>query len=248
MDSNGLKTAAETALREMPHVVGAFVQPDAFGHPREIHLLIGPGPKPREFAHEVKTLLETRLRLPIDQRIISIAQLANDAAPEPPPEPAAVDARAPEPPASYAPSRIRLENVETRVRGGRVTVTVSLQLDGVPLRGEAREFEAEEGRARAGARAALAALNDRVEGRGRFGFEFAAAVAALDQRYVLVSLVASGIALGRRPVALAGAHPADEGEETAAVLAVLKATNRSLEILLAEDGPPSRRRRPLPDV
>lgn len=240
MDSNGLKTAAETALREMPYVVGAFVQPDAFGHPREIHLLIRPGPKPRAFAQEVRTLLETRLRIPIDQRIISIAQLADEGAPEPATDPAPVPAAEPAP--VPAPPRVLLENVETRVRGGRVTVGVELRFDDAPLMGEATEFEAEEGRARAGARATLDALNTRIEGRGRFGLEFAATVEALDQRYVLVSAVASGAALGRRPVALAGAHPADEPEETAAVLAALKATNRALEALLADDAPPRRRR------
>ncbi|MGD8277870.1 MAG: hypothetical protein PVH00_07580, partial [Gemmatimonadota bacterium] len=230
-------------LREMPHVVGAFVQPDAFGHPREIHLLIRPGPKPREFAQEVKTLLETRLRVPIDQRIISIAQLAAEGAPEPPAEPER-DGRAVQPEPTPVPPRVRLENVETRVRGGRVTVAVALQFDDAPLRGEATEFEAEEGRARAGARATLEALNTRIEGRGRFGLEFAATVEALDHRYVLVSATAVGAALGRRPVALAGAHTADEPEETAAVLAALKATNRALEALLAEEAPPRRRRGP----
>jgi hypothetical protein len=244
MDSNGLKTAAEAALREMPHVVGAFVQPDAFGHPREIHLLIRPGPKPREFAQEVKTLLETRLRIPIDQRVISIAQLAPEGAPEPPPQPAPKSPGT-EPAPAPAPPRVRLENVETRVRGGRVTVAVSLRFDDAPLRGEATEFEAEEGRARAGAQAALEALNARIEDRGRFGLEFAATVEALDRRYVLVAAVASGATLGRRPIALAGAHPADEPEETAAVLAVLKATNRALEALLADE-PPARRRRSYP--
>lgn len=158
MDSNGLKTAAETALREMPHVVGAFVQPDAFGHPREIHLLIRPGPKPRAFAQEIKTLLETRLRIPIDQRIISIAQLADEGAPEPVPDPANEPALGPAPgpadrrtagPGSVpAPPRVRLENVETRVHGGRVTVGIALRFDDTTLRGEATEFEAEEGRAR----------------------------------------------------------------------------------------------------
>jgi hypothetical protein len=34
MDSEGTKTTAETVLRELPGVVGAFVQPDAFGNPR----------------------------------------------------------------------------------------------------------------------------------------------------------------------------------------------------------------------
>lgn len=238
MDSNGLKTVAESVLREMPFVVGAFVQPDAFGQPREIHLLIRPGPKPREFAQDVKTLLETRLRLSIDQRIISIAQLAEESAPAPPP------AEEPQAPAEPVPAaRLRLENVESRVDGGRVTVAVSLEHEGESLRGEATEFEAEEGRARAGARATLEALNARLDGRGRFGLDFAARVETLDRRYVLVSLVASGRRLGRRPAALAGAHPIEEPEETAAALAALKAANRALELLLAEEEAPTRRPR-----
>jgi hypothetical protein len=241
MESNGLKTAAEAALREMPFVVGAFVQPDALGHPREIHLLIQPGPKPREFAHEVKTLLETRFRLTIDQRIISIAQLAE----EPAPVPAAMPAPGPVPVAGEGTaSRIRLENLESRVLEGRVTVAVALEHEGELLRGEATEIEAEEGRARAGTRAALEALNARLGPRGRLGFDFAARVETLDRRYVLVSIVASGRRLGRRPLALAAAHPIEEPEETAAALATLKAANRALERLLGEDDARPRRRRP----
>lgn len=243
MDSNGLKTTAETVLREMPFVVGAFVQPDALGLPREIHLLIRPGPKPREVAQEVKTVLESRLQVTIDQRIISIAQLAEEPGAAPL-EPVPIEHPAP---ALVAALRLRLEDVQTRVHNGRVTVAVALRHMDASLRGEATEFEAEEGRARAGARAALEALNTQMEGRGRFGLDFAARVETLDRRYVLVAVIASGRVLGRRPVSLAGAHPLDEPEETAAALAVLKATNRALELLLAEEETAPRRRRPTSD-
>lgn len=239
MDSNGLKKTAENVLREMPFVVGAFVQPDALGNPREIHLLIRPGPKPREVAHEVKSLLESRLRVPIDQRIISIAQLAEQQVDAPP----AMQAPESVPPLPVASTRLELAGVESSVRGGRVTVAVVLEHEGEPIRGEATELEAEDGRARAGARATLEAINAWLTEKGRFGLDFAARVETLDQPYVLVSVIVSGRVIGRRPVALAGAHPADEPEETAAALAILKATNRAVELLLSEDSAPPRRRR-----
>lgn len=70
------KEAAEAILHELPSVLGAFVREDVNGHPREIHLLIAPGPEPRHLARDIRSLLEERLGLPIDQRIISIAQLS----------------------------------------------------------------------------------------------------------------------------------------------------------------------------
>lgn len=69
------KEAAESALRELPSVLGAFVREDIHGHPREVHILIGPAPNARDLARDVRSLLEERLGLRIDQRIISIAQL-----------------------------------------------------------------------------------------------------------------------------------------------------------------------------
>jgi len=71
-----IKEAAEAVLRELPSVVGAFVKEDVYGQPREIHLLVRPGPDPRYLAHDVRELLEERLGIPVDQRVISIAQLA----------------------------------------------------------------------------------------------------------------------------------------------------------------------------
>ncbi|HEX7050524.1 MAG TPA: hypothetical protein VF188_10010 [Longimicrobiales bacterium] len=70
------KEAAEATLRELPSVLGAFVREDINGHPREVHLLVAAGPNPADLARDVRGLLEDRLGVPVDQRVISIAQLA----------------------------------------------------------------------------------------------------------------------------------------------------------------------------
>ncbi len=75
MDTIRTKQAAEALLRELPSVLGAFVREDVYGHPREVHLLVGPGPSVRHLARDIRDLLEERLQVPVDQRIISIAQL-----------------------------------------------------------------------------------------------------------------------------------------------------------------------------
>jgi hypothetical protein len=83
MTREGTKQAAEAVLRELPSVIGAFVREDVNGHPREVHLLVRAGPNPRHLAYDVRDLLEERLGVPIDQRVISIAQLAEGRTPGP---------------------------------------------------------------------------------------------------------------------------------------------------------------------
>lgn len=217
MDSEGNKETAESVLRELPGVVGAFVQPDTYGNPREVHLLIRPGPRPREFAQHVRSVLESRLRMPIDQRIISIAQLAEES---PSAETTADDASTP------PETRIQLLSVESEVSGTRLHARVLLRHEGSDITGQATELEAGDGRARAIALAVLQALNQICGERVRFGLDFATVVEATGGRHALSSVVATSRHLGRRPVSLTGAALVDDDIETAAALATLKATNR----------------------
>jgi hypothetical protein len=78
MNRTSIKTAAEAVLRELPSVLGAYVSEDLEGHPREVHLLVGPGPDLAGLARDIRGLLQERLGIPVDQRVISIAQLARD--------------------------------------------------------------------------------------------------------------------------------------------------------------------------
>lgn len=80
MKQTQTKHAAEAVLRELPSVIGACVHEDVTGRPREVHLLVRPVPNVRDLAQDVRDLLEERLGIPIDQRIISIAQIAADKA------------------------------------------------------------------------------------------------------------------------------------------------------------------------
>jgi len=230
----GMKETAETALRELPGVVGAFVQPDANGHPREIHLLIKAGPHPRDVAQQVKSLLETRLSIAIDQRIVSIAQLADEKKPAARAAGTGATAAPASEPVDPGLGRVRLTGVETTVRGNHVTVRVRLDHDGREIVGEAAEIDAGDGRSRAAGNAAIEAVN-RISGdQARFGLDFAVEVTAVGHPYALASVTVTSSLVGRRPVSVAGAHPVEDTLETAAAMSVLKATNRLLGFALKE--------------
>jgi hypothetical protein len=240
------KAAAEALLRELPSVIGAYVHEDVHGHPREVHLLVGPGPSVRHLARDVRDLLEERLGVPVDQRVISIAQLgeAGPGAPAPAAaaeqsaepadfaaeplaaEPAATAATAPAAPAAALPGRPILEGVACRARDGRVAVRVTLSFGEASFTGEVVEPEGEEMRARAGATAVLDVLNQAALERVRYALETAVIVRALGREYALVTALATAPQLGRRPLRLAGAHPLEGDAASAGTLAALKAVNR----------------------
>ncbi|MGH7474758.1 MAG: hypothetical protein ACRELD_00570 [Longimicrobiales bacterium] len=235
------KHAAEAVLREIPSVVGACVHEDVNGHPREVHLLVRSGPNVRDLARDVRDLLEERLGIFVDQRIVSIAQLAVEekrseaaaaqsasAADE---ERPATGARGEPARSATSSNRARLfyDGLESRVHDSRVTVRVRLAWGGQTYTGEAVEVNAGHGRVRAAAlaaaRAATAAANEAL----RLEVEAASISRALERDYAVVSVLAIAPRLGRRPVPLVGAHAIETDVETAAALAVLKASNRLLE-------------------
>jgi len=229
MKSIRTKEAAEAALLELPSVLGAHVREDIYGHPREVHLLVAPGPDVRHLARDVRDLLEERLGVPVDQRVISIAQLANGpgrlarepvgpAQPEPAPAEAEADAE----------RRLAFRGIETSLVGGQVSVRVRLGRGREELTGSGVELHSDQGRLRAAATAVLQAATQACRGAVRWELDGAALVRALERDYALVAVLAMSPRFGRQPLLLAGAHPAEDGLETAAALAVLKAANRVL--------------------
>lgn len=228
MEKIRTKEAAEATLRELPSVIGAYVREDIYGHPREVHLLVTSGPNVRLLAKDVRDLLEERLQIPIDQRIISIAQVAR----EPGAPVAALPAHeaapaAPEPaqPAGEGP-RLVFGGIDSMFRDARIVMRVALTWGQEQFVGEASELDAGMGRVRAGATAALRAAAAAARETLRLELDGAAAIRAFEQPYVLVCALAASPALGRRPLPLVGAHRIDEDDATAAALAALKAVNR----------------------
>lgn len=226
------KTTAEAVLRELPSVLGAYVSEDLEGHPREVHLLVRAGPEPGALARDIRNLLEERLGMPIDQRIISIAQLARAAGAAAQETPDTGGTRAPKP---HPPARPIFSGLESTVAGGHVTVVVRLEWRGAMSEGTAEAVDTTPGRARAAATATLrAAMEAAWQTELGFELDFASIVQALDGEYVLVSVLGMSTRLGRRPLPLVGAHAIESDVESASALACLKAINRVLSLALED--------------
>jgi hypothetical protein len=216
------KEAAEAVLRELPSVLGAFVREDVNGHPREVHLLVSPGPNVKLLSQDVRELLEERLGVPVDQRVISIAQLAEDIADF-------GDATIEELTEPVAPEdRTRFVGVESEIRQQRVYVRCRLLRDERAFEGEASELDAGSGRARAAVAATLKAIIQAAGGQLRLELDGVSIVHAFDRDYVVVSIMSGAPRFGRGLLQLTGAQPVEHDMESAAALATLKAVNRVL--------------------
>ena len=220
------KEAAEAVLRELPSVLGAFVREDTNGHPREVHLLVSPGPNVKLLAQDVRDLLEERLGVPVDQRVISIAQLAEDLADFG--DSAIEDLTEPVPPED----RTRFVGVEASIREQRVYVTTRLQHGEATFDGEAVEMDVGSGRARAAVAATLKAVTLAAREQFRVEIDAVSMARAFDRDYVIVSIISGAPRFGRGIVNLMGAQPVEHDVETAAALATLKAVNRLLAKVL----------------
>jgi hypothetical protein len=261
MTREGTKEVAEAVLRDLPSVIGAFVREDVHGHPREVHLLVRSGPNPRHLAYDVRELLEERLGVPVDQRVISIAQLAEGRTPGPlladaaglsspaglsrhvsagpdrtppaeePPQPSQPQP-GPQAPVRQKEPRLRFRGITTEAMESRVRIRVKLTLDDDETTGEAFGLDTGPARLRAVAAAALKGVDSTCVGRARFEVEHTSVVHAFERDYVIVNVLASSPYLGRRPIHLVGAQPVEMDPESAAALATLKAVNRILSLML----------------
>jgi hypothetical protein len=117
-----------------------------------------------------------------------------------------------------------LTDVRVSRAGNRVACRVRLTRDAAAFDGEAREPDTELGRARAAARATLAAV-EHVSDSASLGLEGLTLVELFHRRYVAVAVDATS---GRRFAHLAGlvAIDATRSIEEAAALACLRATER----------------------
>ena len=229
-------------------MLGAYVSEDLEGHPREIHLLVRHGPDTAGLARDIRSLLEERLGIPIDQRVISIAQLAPDPDLEAVPDGAARELlggqpdsaerrgggepRPADPPTPVA-GRPLFAGLESTTTSGHVRISVRLDWRGQESEGRAEAVDTQVGRARASASATLRSAASAPWNQD-LGLEldFASRVQAMDGEYILVGVLGMSSRLGRRPLPLVGAHPVEADVETAAALATLKAINRILSVEL----------------
>jgi hypothetical protein len=210
---------AENLLTSLEGVLSARVVTTPLGEVSEIHVLASSALSPKQVVRNVESALLAHLGLKVDHRKISVAQTA-DVKPIEALEQGAVRERAMR-------RGVLFEDltVTTAGRPQRVTVTVTLSVQG---RSEsASEEVADTPRTRLeGAARATAAVVERALEKHTLVVDGVKVVEAMDRTVVFAAVRGVG---ARETRVLTGTAEAREQAEQAAVFAVLDATNRWAE-------------------
>ena len=226
---------AEELLATLPGVVAARIVAADNGAVNEIHLLTTNEVNPKQTVRNVESALIAHLGMKVDHRKISVATTV-----EPPKTPEAreqSEAAATEAMEAALRRRLYFEDLEirrSRTRG--VTCRVTLRKGNQSYIGECEGAESERSRAEIAARAAIVAMGQAhaEEGKGEGAGESVAhalslegcrLIDAFEREFAFVGIMARQ---GRELAVLTGSCEVKESPETAAVLAVLDATNRWL--------------------
>lgn len=207
---------AENLLTTLEGILSARVVTTPLGEVSEVHVLAQAGLQPKQLVRNIESALLAHLGLKVDHRKISIAQTA-DVKPIEALETTAVRDRSLQ-------RAMLFENVTVLAgrRPHRVTVQVSLSMNGQVEHAEEEAMDNTKGRVEAAAKAALTAV-DRILGDHSLALEGVRMVQEFDREFVFVA--AQGLS-GRDTVLLTGTAEIRESAERAAVFAVMDATNR----------------------
>lgn len=217
---------AEELLATLPGVIAARIVASDLGAVNEIHLLTSAEVTPKQTVRNVESALIAHLGMRVDHRKISVATTVDT--------PKMREAKAAEAEAAVAPvaipsavtttRRLYFEDVEVRRSRSRgVACRVTLRKGDESFPGEAEGVENERSRIELAARATLAAIK-KAEGEQRqLALDGCKVIDAFDREFVFVGVTAR---VGRETMLLTGSCEIRDSPETAAVLAVLDATNR----------------------
>jgi hypothetical protein len=212
---------AEELIASLQDVVSARITATETGSVDTIHVLVSGGVSAKAVVRNIESALMAQLGLRVDHRKISVASTAM-AAPRPS---MTMEAPVVEERAAVASRTVYFEDVE--VRGSRargVTCKVTLRIGGEHFAGEAEEgMQSDKSRIDVAARATLTALALSGPTGALFSLEGVKVMQAFDREFVFAAVMARS---GREQLMLTGSCEVRESAETAAVLAVLDATNR----------------------
>lgn len=211
---------AEELIATLTDVVSVRIVPTDTGSVDTIHVLVTGDTPAKQVVRNIESALMAQLGLRIDHRKISVAATTKR------PTPTLTTTQADGP--SKGGRHIYFEDVE--VRGSRVrgmTCKVTLRIGAEHFAGEAEEgLQSDRSKVDVASRAALAALALAGPTAGVFSLEGARVISAFDREFVFAAVMARS---GRDQVLLTGSCEVRDSAETAAVLAVLDATNRWME-------------------
>ncbi len=212
---------AEELIASLQDVVSVRITATESGSVDAIHVLVTGETPPKQVVRNIESALMAQLGLRVDHRKISIAATSK----RPTPSASSVAVAAEDPMVKPNGRSVYFEDVE--VRGSRargVTCKVTLRIGAEQYAGEAEEgLQSDRSRVDVAARAALMALSMAGPVAGMFSLEGAKVITAFEREYVFAAVMARQ---GREQVLLTGSCEVRDSAETAAVLAVLDATNR----------------------
>lgn len=233
---------AEELLATLPGVISARIMAADSGAVEEIHVLTTDSVSPKQTVRNIESALIAHLGMRVSHKKISVAMTSEPGRPRlstPSGVSAVLEQRTsapggvaviPEPappvvaPGPSNPRRaLYFEDIEvrrSRTRG--VLVRVTLRKGDEEYVGEAEGMEVERIRVELAARATIAAIAASGETRS-FALEGYKMMDAFEREFVFVGVT---VRAGRDTVLLTGSAEVRESPETAAVLAVLDATNR----------------------
>ncbi|MCX5761509.1 MAG: hypothetical protein NTW72_08385 [Gemmatimonadetes bacterium] len=219
---------AEELIGTLSGVVSVRIVPTESGLVDTIHVLTTGETQPKQMVRNVESALMAHLGMRVDHRKVSVA--TTSARPTPPTGALAslADLRGSEEAgvAGAVPRRtLYFEDVE--IRGSRakgVGCKVTLRRGDDVFVGDAEGFESDRSRVELAARATLTAIaKSEGEERRVLLLEGSKVFEAFDRQFVFVGVT---VRMGRESALLTGSAEVKDSAETAAVLAVLDATNR----------------------
>jgi hypothetical protein len=211
------------ALRDVPGVADADVEPDAEGGMGMLRLGLQAGVDEVAVATSVGRLLRERFGLGVDAERVQIVEDAEIHAPNP----AEPDIAVPHQRVAGRPAISRMHLVSS---GLDVTATVTLTSDGRTASGESRASASQSGVQRAVAGATLRAVEELSGDIARFELDHLEISQLGSERTVLVALT---MLSSRGTERLTGAATVREDVRQAVIRATLDALNRRLETLLS---------------
>lgn len=221
---------AEELIASLTDVVSVRITATESGSVDAIHVLVTGETPAKAMVRNIESALMAQLGLRVDHRKISVAATSRRTTTGEQPVVVVEPVR----PTSSRP--VYFEDVE--VRGSRargVTCKVTLRIGAEHFAGEAEEtVQSDRSRVDVAARAALTALSLAGPLGGIFSLEGVKVITAFERDFVFAAVMARS---GREQVMLTGSCEIRDSAETAAVLAVLDATNRWMATLAAGGGP-----------
>ena len=221
--------AAESLIQTLPGVVAVRIVADERGSVGEVHVLTTPELTPKQTVRNIESALMAQLGMKVDHRKVSVATSSGEVRAVPA-ESVGGSKDAAEGRTDAMARRIYFEDVEVRRSRSRgVSCRVTLKKGEASFVGESEGPETERSRLELAAQAAVKAIvlaEGEVEAEGAaraLAVSGCRQVEAFERQFVFAGVTAKW---GRESVLLTGSCEIKDSMETAAVLAVLDATNR----------------------